>query len=220
MKLSFILSQARNGELAGLSQIDKSDEKVIEYINLGLIALYTRFQLVTEEAIISLHAMPAKTIYTLDSTDPDVQVNGAAMPTDDCMVILEAYGEGGSRIPINDDTNPLSLFTVAYNKLQIPLLEDNTYISIIYKKNPTMVQFIDAGQGAATETNVELPTVLLEPLLHYIGYRAHGAVNGSVQTENSTHYTRYEASCNKVLEMGGLPVDDNSTTALYRKGFL
>ena len=220
MKLSFILSQARSGELAALSKVDKTDEKIIEYINLGLIALYTRFQLVTEEAIISLHATPAKTIYTLDSTDPDVRVNGAAMPADDCMVILEAYGEGGSRIPINDDTNPLSLFTVAYNKLQIPLLEDNTYISIIYKKNPTMVQFVDAGQGAATEADVALPTVLLEPLLHYIGYRAHGSVNGSIQAENSTHYTRYEASCSKVLEMGGLPVDDNSTTALYRKGFL
>ena len=83
-----------------------------------------------------------------------------------------------------------------------------------------MVQFVDAGQGAAAEADVALPTVLLEPLLHYIGYRAHGAVNGSIQAENSTHYTRYEAACNKVLEMGGLPADDNSTTALYRKGFL
>ena len=220
MKLSFILGQARSGELKPLSPKDKTDEVVVGYINLALIALYTRFQLRTEEAIVSLHAMPAKTIYTLGPSDSDVKVDGRPMPADDCMTILEVYGENGELIPVNDDRDPLSIYTISYNKIQVPLLDDNTYLSVIYKKNPTLVTYTDDGNGNAAETDVDLPVALLEPMLHYIGYRAHGSVNGDIRAETNSHYMRYEASCNKVLEMGGLTADDMTMATVQQKGYV
>ncbi len=45
MKLLSIINQVRNGELSSLSAARKTDEKIVSYINTGLIALYNRFPL-------------------------------------------------------------------------------------------------------------------------------------------------------------------------------
>ena len=220
MKLSLIIEQARTGELAGLSKADKTDEKIVGYINLALIALYNRFQLATEEAIITLRPDIAKTIYKLDGTDPDVKVAGGALPEDSFMAIVAAYNEDGSEISINDTTDPYSIHTVAYNQIQVPLVDDHAYVSVIYRKNPALVTFVDAGAGAAQEANVALPIQLLEAMLHYVGYRAHGSIDGSIQAETNTHYTRFISACNQAEAMGIITADDVVNNSIYSKGFV
>lgn len=214
MKLSLVLTQARSGELAGLSTVDKSDEKVVGYINLALIALYNRFQLATEEAIITLRPDIPKNVYTLNSTDADVRVAGQPMADDEFMSIIAAYEENGAEIPVNDDANPYGVFTVSYNQVQVPMLVDNGHISIVYRKNPKLLTSTDE------DTDVPLPMQFLEPLLHYVGYRAHGAVDGNINTENNTHYTRYIASCNMLESAGVLTADDTVSAPVYTKGFV
>ena len=220
MRLALILAQARAGELAGLSVIDKTDEKIVGYINLGLIALYNRFQLSTEEAIITLRPDIPKNIYTLNSTDADVRVAGQPMTDDEFMCIVSAYEENGTDIPINHEGNPYSLFTVSYNQVQVPLLANNGYISLLYRKNPVLVVYTDNGAGSAVDCHVPLPLQLLEPLLHYVGYRAHGAVDGNINTENNTHYTRYLAACNQAADMGVMTADDTMSASVESKGFV
>ena len=219
MKLSFLLEQARGGELAVFSDKDKTDKIIVSYINMALIALYNRFQLSTEEAIITLQTAPARTIYTLDSTDAAVKVGNAAMSDDDVMSILDAFDESGRHVPINDENSPFSIYTVSYNQVQIPLLENGTYISIIYRKNPTLVTYSETN-GITDEKTVDIPLQLLEPMLHYIGYRAHGSVNGNANTENSAHYMRFEESCRRVVELGILTADDTVGTTVSYKGFV
>lgn len=220
MKLSLILEQARSGELASVSKKDKTDKTIVAYINLAMIALYNRFQLATEEAIITLRPDIVKTLYTLGSTDADVQVNGGPMADDDFMAIVGAYNEDGTIITINNEKDTLSIFTVTYNQLQIPLLAVNTYVSVIYRKNPTLVTFVDDGNGNAIDTDVRLPLQLLEPALHYIGYRAHGAINGNVSAENSTHYTRYLQACDRAEKLGIITADDVVQGSVEEKGFI
>lgn len=219
MKLSFILDQARNGELKSLSTKDKTDEVIVGYINLALVALYSRFQLKTEEAIITLETNPARTVYTLDSTDTAVRVNGASMPDDDVMSIIDAFDESGRHVAINDEKDPFSIYTVSYNQVQIPLVNEGTYISIIYRKNPTLVTYTETN-NVTDEKVVELPLQLLEPMLHYIGYRAHGAVDGKLNTENNTHYMRFEKSCERAQELGVLTADDVVGVGVTDKGFV
>lgn len=220
MKLSLLLQQLRSGELASLSNKDKTDEKIITYINLALIALYGRFSLSTEEAIVTLRPDLAKTVYTMDSSDSDVRVNGVPLTDDEFMSIIAAYNEDGTIIYINDDKNPGSIFTVSYNKLQIPILDDNAYVSIIYRRNPTLIVYIGDDAGNATEQFVPLPIQLLEPLCHYVGYRAHGAIDGKLTTENNSHYTRYEAACKRVEHLGMLSAEDTRMSTVSSKGFV
>ncbi len=221
MKLSMLLDQARTGELDAISKKDKTDRKVVSYINLALIALYGRFPLATQEAIITLRPDIMKTVYTMDSSDSDVEIaDGIPVPDDDFMTIISAYDEGGNKININDEGNDYSIYTVSYNQLQVPLLADNDYISIMYRRNPTLVQYVDDGNRNAVDVEVELPLQLIEPALHYVGYRAHGAVNGNVNAENNTHYTRYLMACEKVEALGLLTADDITEMAVTRKGFI
>lgn len=215
MKLSTIIRQAKSGELNNLAV--KSDEAVIvDYINLAMIALYARFPLKVEEAMLNLQT--AKTLYKLDGTDVDVEVNGGPIVEDDVLAVLDAFDERG-RIGVNDEADDLSIFTVNYNTIQVPIAVEGSYISVMYQAAPEEVEYVDSGDGTATDVDVMLPKQLLEPLLHYIGYRAHGAVEGNVQAENNTHLMRFEAACKKAETMGMTPADSYNRSNTV-KGFL
>jgi len=213
MTVGDVISYARFGELSQLA-VRNNVEAIVTYINMALVTIYGRFNIKTEEAILSLKS--GKTLYLLDGTDADVTVAGVVMPANDVMVIVEAFDEYG-RIPLNAEDDEFSIHTPSYNSVQVPLTEDDTYISIIYKQNPTKIVYLD---DITTLTNiVPLPDLMLEPLLHYIGYRAHGAVDGKIQSENNTHYMRFEASCKRIDALGLIASDDLNRSN-SKKGFL
>ena len=72
------------------------------------------------------------------------------------------------------------------------------------------------------DEELDLPDQMIEALLHYIGYRAHGAMDANIQTESNTHYMRFEASCTKLRELGvGIAPDDVSMNSrISMKGFV
>ena len=224
MKLTFILSQARSGELKTLSLKDKTDDVVISFLNLGLLALYTMFFIKTEEAIVALQ--DGKTLYRLDSTEADITVKNEPMPDGDVINIINAIDENGIQIPINDVNSQLGIFTPSYDTVQIPYSITGAFISIIYQQNPILLiaEDICDSEGALLEgainTNVDIPLQLLEPLLHYIGYRAHGSVAGSIQDENNTHYMRFVASCRKIEKSGVMSLENLQSMDVGKKGFV
>jgi len=220
MKLSLILEQARAGELASASDKDKTDRKIVSYINLALVALYNRFQLATQEAIVTLEVAPARTLYKMDGTDPAVLVKGQPLEPDEFMAIVGAYNEDGSVINVNDEKDPTSIYTVTYNQIQIPLLAANAFVSLLYRQNPTMLVYVDDGNGSAVDADVPIPMQLLEAALHYVGYRAHGAIKGSVDADTSTHYTRFLEACVRAEASGVLTADDTVGQSVIEKGFL
>lgn len=199
MTVQQVIDLAAGGELKTLA-VRTDTNAVIGYINLGLIELYKRFTLELKEHIVEL--VDGQDIYTLPS---------------DCMYIVAAYGEVDAelgeqtnQLPVNVEDNPLSVNTVSWKQVQIPLSSDNNYVSLVYVAAPTYV--INA------EETLELPPQLLEALLHYIGYRAHGSINGNVDGENNTHYQRFELSCQRVQQLGLLTADDLDMTAKLNKG--
>jgi len=220
MKLSLILEQARAGELSAVSAKDKTDRKIVSYINLAMVALYNKFQLVTEEAIIALQTDATKTVYSLDGSDPDVTVAGLPMEEDGFMAIVSAFNEDGTEAYINDESQASSLYTISYNRLQIPLIAEHAYVSILYRKNPRLITYVDDGTQHAVDTQVDIPLQLLDAMLHYIGYRAHGAIDGNIQAETNTHYTRFMTACEAAVLGGIITPDDTKLQSVESKGFL
>lgn len=289
MMLDVVIDQARNGELKGLSAVDKTNAVIIGYINLAMVALYSKFILVTEEAIVTLAA--GKTMYRMDGSDDAVKIiiNGttsytttgstqtvttavdeivyyavasgstgtgtvesyyrsktvqvgvdldtelfatdttnweyisistdyqATIPVDDILNLVSAYDEVGP-IPINDDTTNAGIYTMSYDTIQVPVTETGAFISIIYKKTPkSIATTLDSGLFATTD--VKIPRGLLEPMLHYIGYRAHGSLDGNIQAENNTHLMRFENACKEAEALGVVPLD-NITRDVSEKGFI
>lgn len=191
MTVGQIIDLAKYGELNGLN-VSGKPEILVGYLNLGVLELYKRFQLKVEEFLIELQ--DGVDIYTLPSN---------------CMWIIAAYGEvpidsveSVNILPVNEEDNPLSINTVGWNKVQVPVSVAGAYVSIIYVASP------DVYTVSELEEEVSLPAQMVEALLMYMGYRANSSIDTGVQTEDSIYYQRFEASCEKLRQYGMVNSDD------------
>lgn len=189
MTVRQIIDLAKSSELNGTVLANK-DDVILGFINLGVLELHKRFQLKLEEYIIEL--VDGQDVYTMPS---------------DYMWIVAAYGEIDIRstetvnvLPVNEEDNPLSINTIGWNKLQVPVSIEGAYVSIIYVASPTVYTL--------TDETVDLPPQMIEALLAYIGYRANAAIDSGVQTEDSVWYQRFEHMCDKLREYGMVNSDD------------
>ena len=110
MTVRQVIELARVSELNGLSTANK-DDVVLGFLNMGVLELYKRFTLKVEEYVVTL----------------EDNVSIYKMP-DDFMWLVSAYGEVDVRspklvnvLPVNEEDNPLSINTVSWNKVQVPV---------------------------------------------------------------------------------------------------
>jgi hypothetical protein len=217
MTANQVIALAKGGELLQISPAIKNDMDImVGYINLALIELFKRFPMKTDEALITL--VSGKSIYQLDGTDVDVVMG------DPYFYMIAAYGEEADAdygmitpsLPINVEDNICSINSIGVRAIQVPLVTQGAMISIIYAAQPILVTTL------TLDTELDVPEQFVEPLLHYIGYRAHGSMDGNIQTESNTHYMRFEASCNKLRELGvGITPDDiDMGSRLGMRGFV
>lgn len=216
MKLSFILSQLKNSELSTLSPNFFTDEKLISMLNSALIDLYTIFKIETKEAIITLDTKNIKTIYSFDGADPNVKTEGKLIPVNSFMNFVEIHNDDGSISLFNDADDPLSLFTPEWNKVEIELLNNREFVSIIYKTNPTIYSIDDI----AVDKEINVPLFFIEPITLYIGYKVYNAINTKQQMDNNDYYMRYNISINNIINRGLLVPDENYKMNIQDKGFI
>lgn len=216
MRLKRIIANARNRELKNLSPKDKTDEVIVNYINIALVELYSIFQLRTDELVLNLKT--GKTVYKLDGTDPDVYKEGVLYRSNDFMTVVNAFDENGE-ISINNSNDSLSVFTVAYNKIQVPYATTGEHIALVYRTAPTEVVFVDDGSGNAEDVEVELPIHMMEALLSHIGYSAYSSIDADQEIETDKHMQRFDRACQR-LESYGLVPQDALDLNIDRKGFM
>lgn len=216
MRLKRIIANARNRELKNLSPKDKTDEVIVNYINIALVELYSIFQLRTDELVLNLKT--GKTVYKLDGTDPDVYKEGVLYRSNDFMTVVNAYDENGE-ISINNNNDSLSVFTVAYNKIQVPYATTGEHIALVYRTAPTEVVYVDDGTGNAEDAEVELPIHMMEALLSHIGYSAYSSIDADQEIETDKHMKRFDRACQR-LESYGLVPQDALDLNIDRKGFM
>lgn len=195
--------------------VAKDTAAVLGYLNLGITELYKRFPLRVDEAIVTLK--DNKTEYKVDGTDADV-----SMPTNSqFMWLVSAYQEVEDTettefdtvlMPVNEEDNPLSLQTVAWNTVQIPLSTTGAYVSLIYVATPAYYTI-----GDLTE-QLSLPPQMIEPLLEYIAYQAKSSI-GTIQ-DTALAYQEFEASCSRVEMRGMITSDDLEMLGRDLKGFV
>lgn len=204
MTIQEVIDLAKNSELRNLNA--GTDDAILGYVNLALIELYKRFALKVEEEVIALQ--DEQEIYTMPS---------------DFMWLVAAYGEVPEDnktdlvniLPINEEDNPLSINMVSWNQVQIPLSVAGSYVSVIYRAKPSYLSNTDLN------TEIQLPVQMLEPLLSYIGYKAHASIDASLQEENNSYYQRFEIQCERIQSEGMFTSDDLSMSdRLKSRGFV
>ena len=204
MTVRQVIDLAKASELTGLPAASK-DETVLGFINLGVLELYKRFTLSVEEWIIALE--DGQSYYTAP---------------EDFMWIIAAYGEVGMNsvqevnvLPVNEEDNPLSINTVGWNKVQVPLSVTGAYVSIIYAATPEVYSVTDMDK------TVNIPPQMIEALLAYIGWRANSTIDTGIQTEDTVWYNRFESSCSRLEVKGFINANDMvMTNRLNMRGFM
>ena len=204
MTVKQVIDLAKASELTGLPAASK-DETVLGFINLGVLELYKRFTLSVEEWIIALE--DGQSYYTAP---------------EDFMWIIAAYGEVGmdsvqevNVLPVNEEDNPLSINTVGWNKVQVPLSVTGAYVSIIYAATPEVYSVTDMDKP------VNIPPQMIEALLAYIGWRANSTIDTGIQTEDTVWYNRFESSCSRLEVKGFINANDVvMTNRLNMRGFV
>ena len=204
MTVKQVIDLAKASELTGLPAASK-DETVLGFINLGVLELYKRFTLSVEEWIIALE--DGQSYYTAP---------------EDFMWIIAAYGEVGmdsvqevNVLPVNEEDNPLSINTVGWNKVQVPLSVTGAYVSIIYAATPEVYSITDMDK------TVNIPPQMIEALLAYIGWRANSTIDTGIQTEDTVWYNRFESSCSRLEVKGFINANDVvMTNRLNMRGFV
>lgn len=204
MTVGQVIELAKVSEMNGL-KIGDNTTSVLGFLNLGVLELYKRFSLKIEEYVITLQDMVD--IYTMPAN---------------YMWIVAAYGEVDIRstetvneLPINEEDNPLSINTVGWNKVQVPVSVSGAYVSIIYVARPEMYELADL------DVEIDLPPQMIEPLLAYIGYRANATIDSGVQSEDNAWYIRFDSSCNRIRQESMINSDDMfMSSRINKRGFV
>jgi hypothetical protein len=198
MTVQDVMDYAKAGEL---SQVSYNDADVLSYINLGLLELYKRFNL--RIGVEALSIRKTMSIYTLRNKD----INE----------LISVYNIDGKELRFRNQESQFTdscydIEQLSYNTFIVPNPSDEDLFTFVYKASPITVRELD--------DEVEMPDAMLEALLHYIGYRAHGSVDGNINAENNTHYMRFEKSCEQLKNMGysfnSVPYD----IAVAEKGYV
>jgi hypothetical protein len=223
MKLQFLFDLLTWSELKELSIFDKitgtdEDEKelaertVLNYINLGILDLHKHLPIKVEESELTLKD-GQNFYYLLDSNIGDYLTS---LPGE-VLHILAVFNEDGESIPLNDNTYENSIFTPAYNKLQVPnAIDYGTKLYVTYQASEAPIPYIEN----LMDIEIPISPVLLEALTLFVGYKLHTAQDGNIQQENNTFYVRYNKEIQTIKTSQDLVYRiENRKDTLLSKGF-
>ena len=248
MTLQDILTQLSMGEFSQLS-IGGQEAGVMNaanlpnvtaHIQLGLTALYSRFNLKEGQLKVELH--PGLEMYRLNSkfaqsntrSREAVQylADNVTFPfEDDLLKVTRIYADSGVELHLNDKASPYSITTPMMDTLLVPSAIVNqrpdlpdelktSFLTVHYSANHPK---LNKGFGCAEpdRTQVLLPDAYLAALLYFVASRVHNPVGMVNEFHAGNSYAaKYEMECQK-LEGRNLEIDrGDSNQRFQRNGWI
>jgi hypothetical protein len=197
MVIQDVVNLAKYSELSSVS-IKDDINVIVAFLNLGMLELYKRFPVKVEEHVVEL--LDAEPYYDMPANFMYATCAFGEVP--------ELCDSDYSPIGINNEDDKYSIFFNDWNTIQVPFPSTGSFIAILYVTKPAVITTVQATDGTTT---LDLPEVLIDALLHYIGYRAHLGIKSDSQAENNAHWARFERSCKKAIDLGvAFPSDSMS----------
>lgn len=203
-----VLEAIRILKYAELSQlkVKEDPEGVMTFLDSGILEIHKRIALIQGDAVIT--PVEGKLTYSLLGDDVDVQMPSAGR----LLEVSDITDKNGYMIPINNRREEDSVFIVNHGVLTFKSVTVGNTIHAMCQMAPENLE--------DTNSTIELPPQLFEALFHYVGYRAHCALNGSPQEEGFVHYKRFENSVTRVLSEGLFIQDNIDSHKFEARGFV
>ena len=211
MNLSEYLTQLSYKELSNLSLADSGSGSikfdkipfVVSCINEALLRLYSKFVLKEGSLILELrewlseYHLNSRHTLSSGSMDDKYIIDLEHPFQDDLIKVLDVFDEHGLRVPLNNASNPRSVFTPRVDVLQVPnpfLYGD--ILSLNYQaRHPLLNYHVNPMQ------EIELPDNLFGALSAYVAYSVYSTLNTTEATSAAQKYMQmYAALVQETIE--------------------
>lgn len=205
MNLSQYLTELSYKELSNLSLADSGSgtikpEKVpfvVSCVNEALLRLYSRFVLKERSLVLELRDYLSEyhlnSRHSLSKGDPkeDRYILDEEHPfTDDLIKVLDVYDEHGLRVPLNNASNVLSVYTPQADVLQVPNpFQYGDVLSLNYQARHPLLNF-----HKNPYQKIELPDNLFGALSAYVAYSVYSTFNTTEATGAAQKYMQMYAA--------------------------
>lgn len=208
----------------GTIEADKQD-RVIYYANEALTRLFTRFPLREEAMIIELKDWVTNyhfsKRYAESNPDPipgdPIYIMDEASPYQDNLIKVQAvYHQTMGKMPLNDASSDLSLYTPAPQTLLVPHPKTGVQLEVVYQcKHPKLVY-------GDLEQCIDLTPTLHGALTAWIAHMVYGNMNGAEnRTISEDHLAKYEYICREVESQDMVNATISTTnTKFHERGFV
>ena len=182
--------------------------KIAAHLNLALTALFTRFNLRQEEALIqqydqiSLYHLRPQFAVNSGSAEPTKYiVDTAGQPfVPNVLKIEEVYAEDGTSIPLNDDRYATSVYTPHFDTIQIPDPVATNMVSVLYRANHDKIVVTPSSDLSLIK--LEIPAFLITPICYFMANNLITPLAGENEGTGNNYLAKYEQACQSVLIEG------------------
>lgn len=238
MILKTLFAQLARGELSNLAMSEEGEgnsktikvsehPKIIDYVNDGLLQIYSRFILSDKTIIIEQvehitnYHLDIKYAESSESNTPYHYIKDLlAEPFEgDAIKILSVFDSAGQQRRLNDIAYPDSLFTPQPTTLQVPAPVDGQALGVSYQARHRELK---SSGDAYLNQEIVVPFFLENTLKNFVAYKSFSHMaSQEAKVSAQEFFNTYETSCVDV-EQRDLVNNTVSTThsKLEAKGFV
>ena len=222
MKVSQFLSFVRDSELSNLSSNSFTDDRLISFMNLGIIELSKRFRLATK--VETIQTSMYTHIYTLRHSDV---IN--------ILDIIDSKGK--SLIPQRTSDSENYDYKLMSNnsfllKRKFDYVESITHTKVkggeledlqeVQAPDLSLVVVYSAIADLITdkEDDLPIPELFIETLMSYVGYKSYRTLGVNGQNDSSEKWKVFEYCCSLVTNSSFAGNDAILGNSVQSKGFV
>lgn len=212
MIISELITLLRAGKLKNVA-VGTDEVSVIGYINLAILEIHKRFDILVTEAVVTL--VDGTLNYTLDGIDANVSIDLSDKEFLHILSITSVNEEGKDVDYLINQKQKDTVVTPTYNSIKLynDMYEElyEKVLTVTYKASPKFI-LVD------TEI-VPLPLQFINAACSYVAYEAQSSIKGGSKDENNTHFVRFEDECDRLNLEGLFNDDDLSSSKFEKRGF-
>ena len=184
--------------------ISRNKEALYQYLNMGLLDLYEKFNLSIRTE--TIHIVPEQAVYDLKG--------------DDVNLIIKIYDELGQELNSSDvieskdwDYKFVNYKTFVYHNKK----QKDGLLYVLYKAAPIQV--------SDEYDTLDIPSIFKEALMLYMMYLGTATIHSEASNEyrswdtKSVFYTLYTQKCTELMQQGYKMPIDSEGMPIYAKGY-
>lgn len=222
MKVSQFLSIVRDSELSNLSSNSFTDDKLISFMNLGIIELSKRFRLATK--VETIQTSMYTHIYTLRHSDV---INILDIIDSKGKSLIPQRTSDGENYDYKLMSNNSFLLkrkfdyvdSITHTKVKGGELED---LQEVQAPDLSLVVVYSAIADLITdkEDDLPIPELFIEALMSYVGYKSYRTLGVNGQNDSSEKWKVFEYCCSLVTNSSFAGNDTILGNSFQSKGFV